>query len=688
MARSSSIFVPIVGEDKLSKKLASVQSKVAKFGRGISNVGKKLTTHVTLPLGVAGVASVKLAKDFNESMANVATLIPGQRDRINELHDSVLELSVKMGKSTKDLSEGLYQTISAFGDKVEGDVDVTMRNLEIAAKAGVAGRATTVESLKLLSAVTKAYGEDSAEATQQVADLAMLTVKLGETTYPELAASMGKIVSTAATLNVSQKELFGTMATFTGTLGSTSEVATKVSAVLAAFIKPSAKMTKGLKSLGFESSIAAVKQLGLRKAVMATEVVTAKKSDRAKVLKEMGFASIKAAEKSLGLAKTVEVLSEKLETNEAAMGKVFGRKEALDFVFAALGDQAESYGDKLAQVSEETKNLGQVSGAAYAEQTQGINKFGHSWDKFQSKMKATGIKLGEKLLPVVEKLLTALEPLLDKILAADPATLEWGLRIGGLAMAIGPALRVVGGFTQGLSGLMGLVSKSKTGMSALTRIFGKLGGAGDGLDGVTDGLSGVGTAAGGATGQVSKLTSALGKAGAVAGALGAGLAIGEGLNQLLFDPQVEETTKERDTLENLRRKAMETVRHGTREEKLAAHEALGKAAIEGPGAVSNIEDVFGTLASLVSDVESPMERYERQTEEIIETQKALIASLKDEKAIRRFNTQAQAEVIETRSMTKEVVEVTFANAPKGTRVRRSQRGKPAVDTGVSMAGAL
>ena len=99
MARSSPIFVPIVGEDKLSKKLASVQSRVSKFASGVSKVGKSLTSHVTLPLGVAGVASVKLAKDFNESMANVATLIPGQKRRIMELHDSVLDLAAGMGKS-------------------------------------------------------------------------------------------------------------------------------------------------------------------------------------------------------------------------------------------------------------------------------------------------------------------------------------------------------------------------------------------------------------------------------------------------------------------------------------------------------------------------------------------------------------------------------------------------------------
>ena len=60
----------------------------------------------------------------------------------------------------------------------------------------------------LLSAVTKGYGDTSAEAVQKAADLSFATVRLGQTTFPELAAAMGKVIPLASTLGVEQEQLF------------------------------------------------------------------------------------------------------------------------------------------------------------------------------------------------------------------------------------------------------------------------------------------------------------------------------------------------------------------------------------------------------------------------------------------------------------------------------------------------
>jgi len=123
-----------------------------------------------------GGLALNAAVDFEKQMANVATLLDGDvKTKIGNLGGAVKRLSGETGTSTELLTDGLYQVISAFGE-----TDDAMKILEISTKGAAAGNATVTDSVNLLSAVTKGYGDTSAEAAQQTSDLAFLTVKLGQ----------------------------------------------------------------------------------------------------------------------------------------------------------------------------------------------------------------------------------------------------------------------------------------------------------------------------------------------------------------------------------------------------------------------------------------------------------------------------------------------------------------------------
>ena len=51
------------------------------------------------------------------------------------------------------------------------------------------------------------------------------------TTFPELAASIGRVVPVAAKMNVAQEELFAGFATLTGVTGSAAEVSTQLAGI-------------------------------------------------------------------------------------------------------------------------------------------------------------------------------------------------------------------------------------------------------------------------------------------------------------------------------------------------------------------------------------------------------------------------------------------------------------------------
>ena len=202
------------------------KSSSKKMGGAFSGVGKAVKvgilgalTSVIALLGTAGVASFKFATEFEAGMQNVSTLIGGNVERTDELAEAVKQLPAKTGKPLSDLTAGLYQVVSAYGDSAE-----TAEILELNARAASAGLATTEQSIALISAVTKGWGDTSLEAQTKVSDLAFMTVKLGQTDFPQLAGSIGKVVPLTEKLKISQEEMFAVFATATGVTGTAAEV--------------------------------------------------------------------------------------------------------------------------------------------------------------------------------------------------------------------------------------------------------------------------------------------------------------------------------------------------------------------------------------------------------------------------------------------------------------------------------
>ena len=236
-------------ESGVKKAEAAGESLSSKLGK----IGQGMTAGVTLPIVGAAAAALKFSTDFNASMANVASLGVAS-DRVIELKANVQALAIETGKSTEDLAGGLYQVVSAFGDTAD-----TSKILEINAKAAAAGLAETTDAINLTSAVTKGYGDTSAAAVQQVSDMALQTVALGQTTFPELAASMGRVVPIAASLGASQQELFAVMATATGVTGGAAEVSTQLRGVLQSMMAPTERMRELLAAMGYSTGDAMFK---------------------------------------------------------------------------------------------------------------------------------------------------------------------------------------------------------------------------------------------------------------------------------------------------------------------------------------------------------------------------------------------------------------------------------------------
>lgn len=303
---------------------------------------------------VAAVAAVvkmgKAAIELNEGMANVATLIPGNIRRIKELRKNVQGMAVEFGKSTKDLTEGLYQVVSAFQDSAE-----TADMLRISAMAATAGLSTTVDALNLISAVTKGYGEVNKYAAEKAADLAFYTVKMGQTTFPQLARTMGRAIPMGAALKVKVEELFAAYATLTGVTGDAARVTTQMVGIMKAFIKPSTAMLETIDKLGYKTVEMMIAELGL-----------------------------------VGALRTVIGTT---DGTAVSIGKLFANARAMPGIFALIGGQAEVFDKKLKGAAETTGLMTE----AFGEQTKGINSAGFAWKQLGQEIKTTMETIGQGL---------------------------------------------------------------------------------------------------------------------------------------------------------------------------------------------------------------------------------------------------------------------------------------------------
>jgi TP901 family phage tail tape measure protein len=352
--------------DDLANLLVRVRAETGNFFKGMNGVLAKtgdvaagfvkFGAAAGAAIGGLAVAAGKFAADFQDGMADVSTLI--QEDAAGAMArfgDDIKRISVQTGKMPTELAGGLYEVISAFGDTADA-----AQQLGIATKASIGGKADMVPTVKLLSAVTKGYGDTSLAAVRKVADLAFVTTNLGQTTFPELADSMGDVVPLAATLKVKQEALFGSFAALTGVTGNTAEVSTQMKNVMQSLIKPTAQMQSTMRRLGFSSGTAMIESLGLQGAL--------------------------------------DALAKSTGGNTSQLAAMFSSTEALNAVLALTGNQAADFTTK-------TEAMAKASGAAdeaFRKKTQTVTAL---WNQLKALGSVALINVGEVLLPPLQTLL-------------------------------------------------------------------------------------------------------------------------------------------------------------------------------------------------------------------------------------------------------------------------------------------
>lgn len=359
-----------------AKVQSSMNKSFSKVQKNMKNIRKsagytestysKLSRTMKRALGAAGIyfsartivtalkSSTQAAMEFEDQMADVGTLLDGDvKQKLGNYSEQVKETAIATGLSTEQLNRGLYETISALGESAD-----TYDIFQKAAENARGGNADVQNVVKFLSATMKGYGDVSAETAEKVSDLGFQTVKLGQTSFPELAQNMGDVVPLAGSMGANMESVFGAMATLTGVTGDTAKVSTQLRGVFTALTKPTADMKEVISGLGYESGAAMIQAKGFQGTLNLLKKVTGGSTEQ--------------------------------------LSKMFGRVEALNAVIALTGAQSENFTTK----TEAMHNAVGASNEAFKDKVKTSKALR---ERFGQLINVLKINFGNKVLPYINQ---------------------------------------------------------------------------------------------------------------------------------------------------------------------------------------------------------------------------------------------------------------------------------------------
>lgn len=400
--------VEISAQDKASKVFKDFGTNVGKVGDKISDVGKSLSTKLTLPLvGVGGLAA-KSFMDFETRMSNISTLISGDSTQaVKGFQDGIKELLKTIPKNADDLGASAYDIVSAG----ISDTATALSVLKSAGKLAVAGLGETQEATDILTSSINAFKLD-AKDSDKISDILFKTVKAGKTTVSQLAQSFGASAPIVAAAGISLEEFSAATAALTTTGQPASQAQMSLRQSVVALNKPTKEMSELLKKAGYETGEAALKQDGL----------------------------VKVMSKVKGAAKG----------NSEMLAKAWGSVEALGSATALTGQVSDSFTDTLNGMKD---GSGAVS-EAFNKQTKTSKA---QYELLKNNLNIAMIDLGTSIMPSLQK---AAEYLTEKIsnLTSWWDNLSQGqkdfiLKTALVIAAVGPVVTIIGQLATGISGV-------------------------------------------------------------------------------------------------------------------------------------------------------------------------------------------------------------------------------------------
>jgi len=401
---------------KVNSKWDDASVKMKKFGDKTSNLGRDLAP-ASAAAGAGGIAALKMASDFEDSVAKLSTVADTTKVPLDTLRKQILELSDDTGVSANLIAEDVYNAISAGQDTAEA-----VNFVSNSTKLSKAGFAESSQSLDLLTTVMNAYG-DKASDVNVISDMLIQTQNKGKVTVGELSSSMGKLIPTANAVDVGLEQLTAGYALLTSNGIGAAEATTYMNSMFNELGKSGSKSDKVLKEL------------------------TGK-----------GFKDLSKEGKSV--ADILEIIEENAQENNKSLSDMFGSAEAGKAALVLMKEGSKGFNESVLEMQNST--------GATGEAFEKLQTPGEELKKSLNKMKNAFMELGISVLPVLESLAEVISNLADKFGNMNQGSKKMIMVILAIVAGLAPLLIIIGKVASGVGALTGLIGPLIAGFGGAT----------------------------------------------------------------------------------------------------------------------------------------------------------------------------------------------------------------------------
>ena len=371
------IEVIFAGKDRVSDVMDKMGRSFSKFDAAVQGIATPLAgvadsvikvDAALTAMVVGGLAlSIRESGKFGDQFAEITTLIDDTGLSVDDFRKDILAYSRDSTASIEEINKATYAAISAGAEYED-----VLSALTKAERLSVAGKADLEATTKVLVSSLNAYGE-STEKAGEYSDALFKTVKLGQTTLPELASSLAQVTSIASNAGVSFDELLAAVAAMTATGMPTSQAITAIKAAISNIIKPSSQATKEADKLKIAFDASSLKADGFAGTLNKVYKATGGSTEKLALL----FGSVEALPVVMTLggdatgkfAKTLEEFKNKAGATDKAYEKMANNfklinQNVANNVRATLIDIGNNILDRYAGIALEVSDVFKAIGAA------------------------------------------------------------------------------------------------------------------------------------------------------------------------------------------------------------------------------------------------------------------------------------------------------------------------------------
>lgn len=439
------------------KVLQDAGEKIEKAGSKISGTGNKLSIGVTAPILAAGAAAAKSAIDFESAFTGVTKTVDGTKEQLSKLKEEILDMSEVTPTAANDIA-GVAEAAGQLGIKVDDISKFSKVMIDLGESTNLSAQDAAI-SLAKFANITDMSADEYERLGSTIVDLGnnFATTESDITNMAMRLASTGNIVGLSKPQIMAVANALSSVGIEAEAGGSAIsrlmknvEVSVKTYGTAQSAIKKTGRNLRDLQLMASNNS-KAFKAVADSCGMTSHELQNMMKNsqsleDFAKVAGVSADQFIKAyGEDAVGaIGMFIDGLNDTKRNGKSAVEilESMGIKEVrLSNAILAL-----SSSNGILTESVETANK------AWEKNTALTNEANKRYETTESKLKMAknsltrlAISLGDNFLPMIAAAAEALADISDKFGQLDPKTQKMVIAFAGVAAAVGPVTRAIGG---------------------------------------------------------------------------------------------------------------------------------------------------------------------------------------------------------------------------------------------------